>query len=80
MSLLVPAGCEEDLAGILKRVHQGESIRRHEMKMMRKDGAVLDVLITILPALLQSQGISLVRRWNSTSVSMKTSTEPLLKT
>jgi len=51
MSLLVPAGCEEDLAGILKRVHQGESIRRHEMKMMRKDGAVLDVLITISPIL-----------------------------
>ena len=51
MSLLVPAGCEEDLAGILKRVHQGESIRRHEMKMMRKDGAVLNVLITISPIL-----------------------------
>jgi PAS domain S-box-containing protein len=51
MSLLVPAGCKEDLSGILKRVHLGESIRRHEMKMMRKDGAVLDVLITISPLL-----------------------------
>lgn len=49
MSLLVPAEGEGDLSGILKRVHQGESIRRHEMKMMRKGGAILDVLITISP-------------------------------
>lgn len=51
MTLLVPAGCEEGLSAILKRVHQGESIRRHEMKMIRKDGVVLDVLITISPIL-----------------------------
>ena len=51
MNLLVPAGSQGDLSGILKRVHQGESIRRHEMKMMRKGGAVLDVLITISPIL-----------------------------
>jgi PAS domain S-box-containing protein len=51
MGILVPAGCEGDLSGILKRVCQGESIRRHEMKMMRKGGAVLDVLITISPML-----------------------------
>jgi len=51
MSILVPAASEGDLSGILKRVCQGESIRRHEMKMMRKGGAVLDVLITISPIL-----------------------------
>jgi len=51
MTILVPAGSGEDLSGILKRVHQGESIRRHEMKILRKDGAVLDVLITISPML-----------------------------
>jgi PAS domain S-box-containing protein len=51
MSILVPAENKEDLSGILKRVHLGESIRRHEMKMMRKGGAVLDVLITISPIL-----------------------------
>lgn len=51
MNLLVPAGSEDDLSGILKRVHQGESVRRHEMKIMRKGGAVLDVLITISPIL-----------------------------
>ena len=49
MTILVPAGSGEDLSGILKRVHQGESIRRHEMKILRKGGAVLDVLITISP-------------------------------
>jgi PAS domain S-box-containing protein len=51
MSILVPEGCHKDLSGILKRVHLGEPIRRHEMKMMRKGGAVLDVLITISPIL-----------------------------
>jgi PAS domain S-box-containing protein len=49
MSVLVPAASQDDLSGILKRVHQGESIRRHEMKMMRKGGALLDVLITTSP-------------------------------
>lgn len=51
MSILVPEENREELSGILKRVHLGESIRRHEMKMMRKGGAVLDVLITISPIL-----------------------------
>ena len=51
LSLLVPTGGKENFAGILKRVHLGESVRRHEMKMMRKGGAVLDVLITISPIL-----------------------------
>lgn len=49
MNLLVPAGSQGDLSGILQRIHSGESIRRHDMKMMRKGGAVLDVLITISP-------------------------------
>jgi PAS domain S-box-containing protein len=51
MDLLVPAECRAELSGILKRVHLGESFRRHEMKMMRNGGAVLDVLITISPIL-----------------------------
>ncbi|MDD1712235.1 MAG: PAS domain S-box protein, partial [Methanoregulaceae archaeon] len=49
MGMLVPAASQEDLSGILKRVHQAESIRRHEMKLTRKGGAILDVLITISP-------------------------------
>jgi len=51
MDALVPAECRESLSGILKQVHQGESIRRKEMKMVRKGGAVLDALITISPIL-----------------------------
>ncbi len=51
MTLLVPPERWGELSGILQRVHQGESVRRHEMKMMRNGGAVLDVLITISPIL-----------------------------
>jgi PAS domain S-box-containing protein len=51
MDLLVRSESREDLTEILKRVHLGESIHRHEMKMVRKGGAVLDVLITISPIL-----------------------------
>jgi PAS domain S-box-containing protein len=58
MNMLVPAGVQEDLSGILKRVHQGESIRRHEMKMMRKSGGVLDVLITISPILGENGAVT----------------------
>jgi PAS domain S-box-containing protein len=49
MDILVPEETCGILSGILKRVHCGESFRRHEMKMMRKGGSVLDVLITISP-------------------------------
>jgi PAS domain S-box-containing protein len=58
MNLLVPEGIRPDLSGILKRVHQGESIRRHEMKMMRKGGGILDVLITISPILGEYGAVS----------------------
>lgn len=51
MNLLVPDETRDLLSGILKRVHEGESIRRHEMKMQRNGGSVLDVLITISPIL-----------------------------
>ncbi|OPX64315.1 MULTISPECIES: PAS domain-containing protein [unclassified Methanoregula] len=51
MDALVPAECKENLSGILKQVHGGESIRRKEIKMVRKGGAVLDALITISPIL-----------------------------
>jgi PAS domain S-box-containing protein len=51
MSILVPSGSQPELSSILKRVALGESARRHEMKMLKKGGAVLDVLITISPIL-----------------------------
>jgi PAS domain S-box-containing protein len=49
ISILVPAESRQDLDDILKRVGQGEGIRRCEMKMLRKSGSILDVLITISP-------------------------------
>jgi PAS domain S-box-containing protein len=39
----------EEFLALLKRVVQGESIRRREMRMTAKGGAVLDVLISISP-------------------------------
>jgi len=51
MDLLVTADNRGDLSDILQRVNKGESIRRQEMKMMRKGGVVFDVLITISPIL-----------------------------
>lgn len=45
--LLVPPGHQDDLEIFMRRVWQGEYIQRHEMKMIRKNGAVMDALITI---------------------------------
>jgi len=58
ISLLVPAGGQPELSGIMKRVSQGESIRRCEMKMLRKGGAVLDVLITISPIIGENGAVT----------------------
>ena len=51
MGFLVSDAGQADLGGILDRVHEGGSIRRHEMRMMRKGGAILETLITISPIL-----------------------------
>lgn len=47
--MLVPQDLQGDLDILLKRVWQGDCIQRYEMKMVRKDGVVMDVLITISP-------------------------------
>ena len=48
-NMLIPDTVREKMDTILKRVALGESVRRHETKMIRKGGAALDVLITISP-------------------------------
>jgi PAS domain S-box-containing protein len=58
ISLLVPAGGQGELLGIMKRISLGESIRRCEMKMLRKGGAVLDVLITISPIIGENGAVT----------------------
>ena len=45
--LLVSPEHHDDFEIFMKRVWQGEYIQRHEMKMVRKNGAVMDVQITI---------------------------------
>jgi PAS domain S-box-containing protein len=55
--ILVPPHDHKELDAILQRVCQGESMRRYEMKMMRKGSAVLDVLITISPLLGENGSI-----------------------
>ena len=47
--MLLPEAATDDMNAILKRVAQGETVRRHEMKMLGKGGVALDVLITISP-------------------------------
>jgi PAS domain S-box-containing protein len=55
--MLVPPGNHGDLDDILKKVERGDSIRRCEMKMLRKGGAPLDVLITISPIICDNGAI-----------------------
>ncbi|MDD1719007.1 MAG: PAS domain S-box protein, partial [Methanoregulaceae archaeon] len=47
--MLVQPEALGDLDSLLVRIGRGESLRRQEMKMVRKDGGVVDVLLTISP-------------------------------
>jgi PAS domain S-box-containing protein len=58
LSELVSASGQDELCDLLRRILQGERIRRHEMKMVRKGGGVLDVLITISPILGEHGAVS----------------------
>jgi PAS domain S-box-containing protein len=49
LSMLVPEENQGDIEALLKRIEQGNCIQRREVKMRRKDGSVIDVLITICP-------------------------------
>jgi len=49
INMLVPPAGHTSLNDVLLRIGQGESIRRHDMKMQKKDNTPVDVLITISP-------------------------------
>jgi PAS domain S-box-containing protein len=49
LHLLVPPAAREYLDRYLETIQQGQSVQQHELKMTRKDGTALDVLITISP-------------------------------
>jgi PAS domain S-box-containing protein len=48
---LLPGESHQEFLSILARVSGGESIRRHEIRMWAKGGALLDVLISVSPIL-----------------------------
>ena len=49
ISMLVPAGLEDDLPDILRRVRLGERIDDYETVRIRKDGTQVDVSLTVSP-------------------------------
>jgi diguanylate cyclase (GGDEF)-like protein/PAS domain S-box-containing protein len=49
VSLIVPPDCVEDLRRLTERVHHGTSVQSHETICVRKDGARLDVALTLSP-------------------------------
>ena len=48
-SKLAPEGHEEEMPAIMERIRRGEKVRNFETKRRRKDGAVIDVSVTISP-------------------------------
>jgi len=55
ITLITPAGGSEEESGILERVRRGEKIDPYETMRRRKDGALLDVSLTVSP-LADAQG------------------------
>jgi len=49
ISLLAPPGYEEEIRNQHKRLQNGELIRNHETKRVRRDGTVIDISLTLSP-------------------------------
>jgi diguanylate cyclase (GGDEF)-like protein/PAS domain S-box-containing protein len=49
VSLIVPPDCAEELRRLTERVHHGASVQSHETVCVRKDGARLNVALTLSP-------------------------------
>lgn len=49
VSLLLPEGREHELDDLLSRIRAGERVEHHETQRRRKDGAIVDVSVTISP-------------------------------
>jgi PAS domain S-box-containing protein len=58
LSLLLPPDRKDELPYLLERIKQGEYIHHYETARLRKDGAQLDVSLTVLPLKDSSGGIS----------------------
>lgn len=51
LSVLTPPGIEDETPSILDRIRRGERVDHYETKRRRKDGAVIDVSLTVSPVL-----------------------------
>ena len=49
ITTLAPPGHENEIRAMMERVGRGESVRHLETKRRRKDGEIIDVLVTISP-------------------------------
>jgi two-component system sensor kinase FixL len=49
LSILLPPGQEDEMARMLERIKAGERIEHFETRRRRKDGAIIDVSLTISP-------------------------------
>jgi len=63
ISLLAPPGYKEEIRDQFKKLQNGELIRDHETKRVRKDGTVIDISLTLSPikdAFGQMYGVSAI--------------------
>ena len=49
VSLIVPPDHREELQRLVERIHQGGSVQSHETVRIRKDGAYIDIALTLSP-------------------------------
>jgi PAS domain S-box-containing protein len=49
ISVLVPAGCQDEIAQTMQAVRRGERVDHYETKRVTKDGALIDVSLTVSP-------------------------------
>jgi PAS domain S-box-containing protein len=55
--MLVPEENRGDIDALLKGIARGDCIQRREVKMMRKDGSIIEVMITICPIKGENEAI-----------------------
>jgi PAS domain S-box-containing protein len=49
ISILLPAGREDELPAIMERIRHGKKVEHYETKRRRKDGTVIDVSLAVSP-------------------------------
>jgi PAS domain S-box-containing protein len=49
ISVLAPPGREDDMKNVLRKVASGETVSRYRTQRCRKDGAIIDISLTVSP-------------------------------